>query len=464
MKALQILSGGWPKDFGAHPSYMPSLKSYRRNWRKEISRNKGVLPVRHPFAATCHLKDLFNPLHPSVYIIPRNRPLEVLDDYEDNIGILRTSLSFSSTDFYANEDLEGSVFKELYENNYFWRLGGIHQLGQLVPGRPDNLDPRVQISYLIPMFPHTRFMHCWLVAIFAEILLARYGFSQEERNPIVLGIACHDIAMPAGGDSIKRIDRKNLDEEDSFLWFLDHSGLDEKWKKQFNFDAKAAESWIKGEGEFGRFLDVLDKISYTALDCYYLGGVSNGNVRRSCLENPLVMDIWQDVRIKDEKVFFVDPDRLFNFLLLRGYEHTDLLLNPYSRVVDFYLEHLVRPLYEQGKITREQLLSNNDSWLYQQLETHYPGEVKYLFEPEIFGWRTFKTAKKRDGFAGKLGDKFYCKEDIKPFKTGLDWLVEHKGELVPLCGLLPSDKIATLEGLSKSVAGFKVYYKKSRTV
>ena len=189
----------------------------------------------------------------------------------------------------------------------------------------------------------------------AEVILARNDFSSKERAPIVLTIGCHDIATPAGGDSIKRIDPKELDEENNFYYILKRHGLIEKWKKHYGFDIKKACSWIKNKGIIGRLLDILDTISYVSLDCYYLGDIHNGTVRQYCLENPLFIDVWQDIQFtSDKKRFgFKSPNRLFTFLLARAYEHQELLLNPEARRLDFYLTKLTKPLYKKGIITKE---------------------------------------------------------------------------------------------------------------
>lgn len=48
-----------------------------------------------------------------------------------------------------------------------------------------------------------------LTAALMEVILARNGFSKNERDAAVLTAACHDIAMPAGGNLTQEIDYFN---------------------------------------------------------------------------------------------------------------------------------------------------------------------------------------------------------------------------------------------------------------
>ncbi len=253
-----------PKGFGQYPYFRPSSRSYQRNQRRKHRKDSD-----YSFGAVVSLERFFNPSHPAVYIIPRDRPLKVVDEDGDNIGIGRIVFPFSSNDFFIDWDRKDSIFEELYQTNIFWRLEGIRQLGYLVPPEPEDWGSKLGILYLIPIFPHTRWIHSVAVGAMAEIILARNNLDAQERAPVVLTAACHDIAIPAGGDSVKRVDPAGLDEEDSFLWLLRHYKLDRRWKK-FGFDPKMAIQWVKGKGHFGWLIDALDKISYTAFDCFHL--------------------------------------------------------------------------------------------------------------------------------------------------------------------------------------------------
>lgn len=407
------------------------------------------------------LSSLADSRHPEVYLIPRNDFLHVVDGWGDAIGFERTVFPFSSMDFYVDRDKKRGLFYGLDHSEPFYRLGGINQLGYLVPPRPEEWDKDVSVAYTVPQFSHTRWVHSLLAAILMELILARNGFSKEERAPLVLTAGCHDIGTPAGGDSIKRVDPKGLDEEENFAWVLDRYGLAEKWAKQFGFDLVLAKGWVKGKGVFGRLLDTIDKMVYTALDCYYLGGTRPGEVRNLCLKYPLIMDVWQDIQFTPDRTKFVftRPERLFRFLLLRAYEFQELLFNPYSRALDFFLKKLTQPLYEKGIITKEQLLTRGDDWLEQVLSQYYPQEIKLIIEPEELSWAKFETVEEQREFCLGLRERVDHTERITGFTTGLNWPVWNRGKLTLLKKVISRDKIELLEGVVASTRGYYVYYR-----
>ena len=448
-EVLTLSSLPAPFGFGHHPKFERSFRTHLEQLRQGNFSHGEV-----------SLSQLADSRHPEVFIIPRDRLLYVVDEWGDTIGFEKTILPFSSTDFYADRDEEGGLFCELDHSEAFFRLGGISQLGYLVPPRPDELDKSVSISYMVPPFSHTRWVHSLLVAILMEIILSRNGFSKEERDPVVLTAGSHDIATPAGGDSIKRVDPKNLHEEEGFAWVLEHHGLAKRWAEQFGFNLSLAKDWVKGRGIFGQLLDVLDKISYTALDCYQLGRVRPGEVRSLCLKHPLIVDVWQDIQFTPDRAnfFFSRPERLFRFLLLRAYEYQELLFNPYSRALDLFLKKLVQPLYRKGIITKEQLLTGDDKWLERVLDKYYPEEIKGYIEPEELSWKRFGTAREQREFAKTLGKRADHAERIAGFSTGLDWSVLKEGKIVSLRETTTPAKVKLLERIVASTRGYYVYY------
>jgi len=446
-----------PFRFGQHPDFE---KDYRRCYRQARRKFRKGQFCDALLGREIHLRELTDPRHPDVFIIPRNRHLYVVDEWGDAIGFERRTFPFSSTDFYVDLDRPG-LFHEFGRSAAFSRLGQINQLGYLVPPRPDEWDGSMHVAYLIPQFYSTRWDHSLLVAIIMEITLARNDFSKEKRIPVVLTAGCHDIATPAGGDSIKRVDPKNLDEEENFSWLLEYHNLAERWAKQFGFNLALAQSWVKGEGLFGRLLDVIDKISYTAIDCYHLGLIRAGKARKLCLGHPLIMDVWQSIRFSpDQNNFaFTQPEQLFWFLLLRAYEYQEFLFNPYCRALDLFLNKLVKPLYKAGIITKEQLLTHGDDWLNWELNKYYPEEIKAIIEPEEFSFERFETAEEQREFCVKLGERVERTENITGFTTGLDWSVFSQEGIVPLRRVISQEEIELLEGVADSTKGYYVYYR-----
>lgn len=452
-----------PKYWGRHPEF---ARKHRENECK-IKRimagesEEDTWPLH--FGEEVCISKFKNPLYPEVTLIPRSQNINTVDEWGDAIGIMETNFPFSSYNFYVDYFEERNpVFYELWHADAFFRLCGILQLQCLVPPRPDDWNGE-KVSYLMPQFHHSRGLHSLITAILMEIVLARNGFSYQERIPMVIAAGCHDIATPAGGDSIMRLGSE-LDEEKNFIWTMKKNGLSKRWQKEFGFDLEKASQWINGKGVIGKLLDAVDKMAYTAIDCYYFGGMREGDVRKHCQKYPLVMDIWQDIRLtpNEQNVYFVNPDNLFNFLMLRAYEFRDLLLNPYSRALDFLLERLVRPLYEKEIITRKNLLTWEDKTLWSILQYNYPErDLWFLLEPEEMDWEAYETEQEMHNTVLKLGDRIDHTEHIKGFSSGLDWLVINKeGQLKPLKEAISKKKVKIIEEVVESTKGYYVYYYK----
>jgi hypothetical protein len=321
------------------------------------------------------------------------------------------------------------------------------------------------VHYALPLFSHTRWIHSWICAGMAEIILARNGFTLAERAPLVLAIAYHDVATPAGGDSVKRVDPGLLDEENNFAYVLGKHGLVERWSRLYGFDVNQASAWVKNLGVGGRLLDVIDKMSYVSLDCYYIGWMRNNEVGRHCLAHPLFMDVWQEIRFTPDKqrFAFTDPDRLYQFLLARAYVSQELYFSPRCRILDFELEHLVRPLFAKGLITKENLLDWDFTRLQLKLAEYYAQrEVMPLFiTPDDYCWQKFSNESEMTSFCAKLDGTVYHTECLHGFDTCLDWPVftdRSQTEIVPLITLLRPEQIRLMEKIKDSVSGYYVYW------
>jgi len=443
-----------PSGYGHHPKFERSYRKHRREMRKSYKEGRDYTGDR------VLLTDI--PKKGKVYLVPRDRYMTVIDEFGDIVAVGnmdKAMFPFSSCDFYA-DIFEEKYFKE-FLNYAFYRLGGISQLGYLVPPRPEDWDKDVTISYLVPAFPHTRWVHSRLVPFICEAILAT-GFTENERLPMVLTAGYHDVAIPAGGDSVKRVDKEGLDEENNFQWLLEHHGLVQRWSEEYGFDINQARLWVKGHGLFGKILDIVDRMAYTALDCLYIGLNRPGEVRSFGLKNPLVMDVWQDLKINEDRsdFGFTDPDRLFNFLLFRAYEHAELLMNPYSRALDFFLQKMVQPLYQKGIITKEQLLTREDIWLHDVLRDCYPEKsVWAIIEPELLSWKKFDTLAQLEKFCSENEGTDHT-EHIKGFDTGLNTGLYDGKRIVAAKEVFSREQKEELEELNRRVKGYYVYYAK----
>ncbi len=448
--------------FGCHPDFK---KHFKECEKKVLQERRSELMLGEKIS----LDDLYSSIHPEIYIIPRSKHFNVFDHWEDTIGIERVALPFSSNDFYVDVDYyrkEKSALVELWNTASFFRLGRISQLGYLVPPRTYLPDENEKVYYFFPQFPHNRLMHSWLTAILADVVLARCGFSRNERSPFVLTAGCHDLATPAGGDSVMRIDPQNLSEETNFSYLLKREGLDKKWSKEFGFNLEESQEWVNGKGTMGKLLTMIDKMTYEALDCYWVGSMGPGKIRNFIKRNPLVMDVWETIQVTPDRSHFyiADSARLYKLLVLRALEFQELLLDPYCRVLDHTLHKEIEALYQKKAITKDDLLTFDDSWLNLFLQEHSKRRkrhLSFLATPDDYLWVKLETQEESEKFGKKLGNKFSHSEYIRPFSTGLDWnTINEKKEIVPAREEISFKKVRHLERIANSFAGWYVYYLK----
>lgn|GEM_PF-1922679 len=410
--------------------------------------------------------------HPAVTLLPAWKQENIVDHFSDPIGFERMRLWFGSFDFFIQED---SWLEQVLCTPPFWRMGSIVQLGNLVAPLPIGLRSDQEIVFLGEPFRHTRWIHSRLAAAMAEVLLARLGFSSVERASIVLAIAYHDIAIPAGGDAIKRIDPWFLNEERNFAWVLQQYGLDKKWERQYGFDLQQAAAWVRNEGMPGFLLDFLDKLSYVTLDCHALGLQRDGQTRRFCLEHQLFADVWLDLQCSEDRhrLAFTDPRRLCNFLMARAHASSELYYNPFARTYDYLLTEVVGELYKHGLVTWQNLVTWSQDELLRVIEKKSRlfhslrkllDTIPNILEPQQLDFRWFPTEEERDAFAATLGDRLHHRDKTKPFTTCLDWPVftdpDKRLTTAPLHSFLSDQQIFELEWLARSRAGYYVYYRK----
>ncbi|MFH1235708.1 MAG: hypothetical protein V1685_02095, partial [Parcubacteria group bacterium] len=381
------------------------------------------------------------------------------------IGSESLHLWFSSSRFFV---VPGSWLHTEAQTPTFWRMYKINQLGLLVPDQPPGSHPDSSISFGVPPFSHSRGIHSILPAAMAEVLLSRAGFPEWERIPFVLTVLYHDCATPVGGDSVKRMDPIALSEETNFARVLELSGLSERWRRDYGFNLEQASSWVRNEGTFGLLLDILDKMSYVALDCYALGYFRAGLVRDYCLEHPLFMDVWEDILFTHDRkrIAFRDPERLFTFLLARAYEHQELLHNPYSRIFDFTLTRIVREYYLKGNITRDNLITWGPERFEVELAQRGQSALIDLMEPDEYEFKRFDTAEELHRFCRLIGgDHVDHVEYIRGCNPCLDWPVftdpEQRTGIVPLWQLLPQRCIDLIVRVSQSRKGHYAYWRKT---
>lgn len=444
-----------PRYFGCHPGYQAAFRRSSKKSRSVADRFRAMA------GQEISVMTFADPRHPETVLVPRNRPLIATDGFHDP-ATPRLPFFFSSYDLWIDQD-EQPLWQALHHPALF-RMQGISELGALIP---DFFD-QAQYLYFIGMpFTHNRWSHLMLAAAMADVLLARSGWDIQRRAAPVLTVATHDLALPAGGDTVKRVDPPVLDEEAAYAETLAQWGLADGWRVRFNFDVTQASAWVRNEGMIGQLLDIVDKLSYVTYDCYYAGYATDGAIRRWCVRHPLVMNVWQDCGLSSDGTTwgFADAERLYHFLVLRALEHDELLLNPASRFLDTHLSTFVRPLYQRGVITAAMLRQWTDQELIWFLEKKYPTADVSLnsIEPAHFTWRRFASAHQRRGFIDQCGHPIDHTEDRTGFNSCIDWPVftdRARSRWRPLHDCISQPRTDYLLHLSRRTAGYYAYWKR----
>jgi len=350
---------------------------------------------------------------------------------------------------YSMQIRYGSMMEKLLNEKAFLRLAGINQLQHLVPS--SCLDAELK---KIPFFPHTRLAHSKIVAALGLVLLNREGYSQAEQLLFAVAAAYHDVATPAYGDTAIRIDRGSLCEEKNFAKIIADNGLDKRWRF-LGFDLKDASEWISGQGKFGPLLDILDKISYTILDVYFL--IRSGHAPKTLTSlvesDELFGDIWQSISLKDGQPHFNDVPRLLRFLQLRAIMHDQLYRNPLCRKLELVYSRAIENLYRNNTVSADDLMSGTDPWLDQMLDP-----IDHASTLRRIKHRHFRKQELCDAYGQRLNGRFIFTEYSRPFSTGLSWPVKHRDSIIPLSNAIDSCHADNLDRLSRHREGWHTFF------
>ena len=305
-------------------------------------------------------------------------------------------LPFSSDFYYL---LRGQAFDVCRKHLNYDRLAWVKQLAYLgmfysiqEKGLPDP-NPHDALH-------HSRMQHSLLVSSLIEIVMTRLGYDEHAISESVFAAMVHDLATPGLGDTVKKLDKKGLDEELHLRDAIPPQAR-EVLKKQLGIDAgnifRIVDGTLRTPGTallHSSQLD-LDKIAYTALDanhyllmCEYDRELPEWNdelnkypeiskilrslpllyerIKEITSAHPALFDIYKDVDIvKDAQgtdvAVFSDHEKVYQVLKLRGLLSAKLYMAPESRAKEAgYFFHLFSPLYGRGVFTAENLRQMTD--------------------------------------------------------------------------------------------------------
>lgn len=270
----------------------------------------------------------------------------------------------------------GSMFAHAEQVFNLNRLDRIRQLSSLrVP-----ISATVAQSGQKPLqnrFPHNRRSHSRGVA--AIVTLICWNVLREQIDPGTAAGVGHDTKTAAGGDMVHAIDRKAFNEDEHFAQLLvdpDFQAFLARW----NLPGELIASTVAGKGLLGDILDWGDKSEYVSTDTrHYLEAVKENlplwypdgflEIERMISRHPNACRIWEAARIHEGQLVCEDLEGLAVFLRLRMLLFRWIYLNPTCLCWEHAIaEPFIRPMYESGFVTREQLWSHDDRWLSLEID------------------------------------------------------------------------------------------------
>ena len=290
-----------------------------------------------------------------------------------------------SSDFYYL--LRGELFDFSRKYLQYDRLHDVKQLAYL--GLFNSFrEKNIRNPNTNSMLNHNRMVHSLLVGSSLEVVMTRLKFPEEEITEAVFSGYIHDLATCGLGDTMKKIDKKGLDEE-THLCDVVSFEIREHIKKQLGIDPNRVFSIVQGTLNtpatallHSSSLD-LDKVAYVALDSHQYLRMCKDNREypewndeiltypelqryftsipqlsqeiQSILDShPGIFDIHHDVLLgKDNcgqfRAIFSDHEKVYQILKLRALLSARLYMSPENRAKEAgYFYHLFSPLYGRG--------------------------------------------------------------------------------------------------------------------
>ena len=310
-------------------------------------------------------------------------------------------------------------------------LGRLKNIRQLTygfwPPISENQSPK-----MVRTFPHTRYDHVLdAMALMALMINNNRGlFTQTEVNTGLIAALTHDLFTPAGGDAIKHVDMKGLDEDTNFGDLLSKADFNLRpLIEKCGLSVELLVKTVEGKGVLGRLLDLADKQAYCARDLAYFVEWQRQSQNKSdiiwqlawhSVKQPSIAGIWDIIKVVGADVVATDAERMADFVQLRAMLWANLYVSPGTKFFeDFFAEIIWQYLYDEGKLTRHQLMQWGDSDLQNMLDGAL-GQIGASTDINFLGGpprvKTFVDAKKADAFEMELNKNeniFVLRKDDK---------------------------------------------------
>lgn len=381
--------------------------------------------------------------------------------------------------------MEGrSMFEDLDDVFNLRRLNNIKQFGY----KQDPLPIQHHLRFPLNEMHYSRFRHVYSAAAIANLIGTNLGLSPEDMKILLIAATTHDYRTPAGGDTTKNFVDPDLFDEDKHYNEIFET---EEWKdfaKKHGITREQEEKLyrtILGEGVLGKLLDISDKVTYVSSDVdLYLNAPYFANVYRKEREAPTfikkvdpgyedikqitefdgqVGNIWDLVEIVDGEVVISDGKKLADFLRIRAMMFKELYWSHYSRFFyEVFIGRVTRHLWEQGLVSKEDLLKGVDSTLNGKLGVFLGvGPFRMTWEPETSDIRKFGSIQEAENFARTFNDnpEFIAIVDnlqVTPNSATQSFGVRKDGKVMPFNEAFP-EEAARIQGIMNSIKSTNVY-------
>ena len=367
---------------------------------------------------------------------------------------------------------EGGLCEDVARLFTLWRLQNIRQLGFLQA-------PWFQDSIMdIPVTGHNRYVHSLDVMTIASVIGHNNDLPRGLFNTLRAAAISHDMGTPAGGDSVKWIDQAALDEDLNYGRLLKQYPERKRIWRKYGISEKRLVETIHNKGVLGQILDIADKLAYVARDLWacepylsygakHLDQYGIRSLMNLVEQYPNPCGIWDSIKIVNGTMVVENVGGLRAFLKIRTLLFRELYMHPNARFGEYLVSRvLVKALYDNDRLTRDQLLAMDDNGLRRVLDEEYSNGRNH-FKPVVeeisegAQCKTFRTREEAVGFYNGLraqGNPFALLEDnTRAIKTGTHFNVPTKDGPRPFVVVYPGDA-REIEEMAMIAPAIHVYY------
>jgi len=309
----------------------------------------------------------------------------------------------------------------------------------------------------------TRLDHSLYTPIYMETVLDSHNFPEEMIHLGIASAISHDVATPALSDQGKLANRNVLDEERNIDIILARVEMLEILEK-YGINPEDVAACVRGDypiiGELLNSNGVdLDKIAYTARDTevFKTSGLSFGEPLAQ-LDGFLaddLFDIHEDIVISDNDIYFMHPERVYNFLMVRGLMFRDVYRNPIHMGREAFIKKYIEKLWEDGILTRDNMIIMSDIELLDILKRRLPSDVYAAITSLVPGDYIKEEDRISPGDNIPKGDE-YATITSKPFNPATSTMVYTTKGIQEFRDAYPSEA-GEIESMAKTTGYTGVY-------